>query len=127
MARVRALRLLPLSVALVAATAVAGCSGEDAKPRVTRAFCTAADRLDKELQHQSVTKLDIDKQIARVEELAATAPKPIKPQADIYLDAMRRVKSDPDFQKDDPKVRAAVNDVNRYASQGCNVYERKGI
>jgi hypothetical protein len=126
MARVRSRRLLPLSLAVAALAVVAGCSGQDDKPKVTKAFCTAADRLDKELQHQSVTKLDIDAQIERVEELAATAPKAIEPQAEIYLEAMRAVKSDPDFRKDDPKVERAVDDVNRYASQGCNVYQREG-
>jgi hypothetical protein len=123
---VRARRLLPLLVAVVAVTALAGCGEDDAKPRVTKAFCTAADRLDKELQHQSVTKLDIDKQLARVEDLAATAPKPIRREAEIYLAAMRRVKADPHAKKDDPAVKAAVDDVNRYASQGCNVYQREG-
>jgi hypothetical protein len=121
-------RRLVLVAGLLAVVALAaGCSENNDKPKVTRAFCTAADKLDHELQRQSSKGLDIDKQIARVEELAAAAPAPIRPQAEIYLDAMRRVKSDPGFKRDDPKIRTAVDDVNRYASQGCNVYQRNGV
>jgi hypothetical protein len=28
--------------------------------------------------------------------------------------------------KDDPKIQSAVEDVNRYAAQGCGFYERRG-
>ena len=109
---------------LLAAIAVAGCSGSS--PKASKAFCLAADKYDNELERQQRRgEIDIDRQIERVEALAQTAPASIKDDAELFLDSLRRVEDDPSI-KDDPKVREAVDDVNRLANQACGVYDRSG-
>lgn len=112
-----------MAVAAVLVTAVlgAGCrSGSDA-PKAPRAFCDAASRYDDRLSKGA----RLDEQIRLVEKIAATAPAKIKSDAETFLDALRRVETDPSV-KDDPKIQSAVEDVNRYAAQGCGFYQRQG-
>jgi hypothetical protein len=105
--------------------AFAGCSSTTT-PKASKAFCLAADRYNNEIEReQRVGKIDIDRQIARVEELARTAPKSIAGDAQVFLDALRKVRDDPSV-KDDPAVKRAVDNVNRLANQACGVYNRQG-
>jgi hypothetical protein len=109
----------------VLAALVAGCSGSST-PKASKAFCLAADKYDNELQRQQRNgKIDVDRQIARVAELARTAPRSIKADAQLFLDSLERVQDDPSL-KDDPDVREAVDNVNRLANQACGVYKLKG-
>jgi hypothetical protein len=106
---------------LVFAVIGAGCrSGGDA-PKAPRAFCDAASRYDERLSKGA----KLDEQIRLVERIAATAPVKIKADAETFLDALRRVATDPSV-KNDPRIKRAVEDVNRYAAQGCGFYERRG-
>ena len=123
MAHVRPSRIpnIVLVVALVALGV--GCSRSE-KPEASKEFCRAADRYNTELERQQENgKIDTDRQIERVEKLAATAPASIRDEAEVFLDALRRVDDDPSV-KDDPEIREAVDDVNRYANQACGVYDR---
>jgi hypothetical protein len=99
---------------------VTGCAGSD-KPKGSKAFCLAADRYNTEIERP---KIDVDRQIARVEELVRTAPKAIQGDAQVFLDALRQVRTDPSI-KDDPDIKRAVDNVNRFANQACGVYDRK--
>jgi len=117
-------RLTALVLLAVVATAAA-CGGSSEKPTVNKAFCDAAGRYEKELQRQLKRKVvDVDAQIAIIEDLAEAAPKPIRPEAERFLDALQRVEDEPEL-RDDPDIRKAVDDVNRYAAQGCGVYDRR--
>jgi hypothetical protein len=115
-------------VVLVAAAGLgaAACTGESDVPDAPRAFCRAADRYEKELEHQ-VRKgaKDVDRQIARVRDLVATAPSRIEADTRTFLDALERVASDPAVRRD-PAIKKAVDNVSRFASQGCGVYKRSG-
>ncbi len=102
-----------------------GCS-RSVTPKASKAFCLAADRYDNEItRQQKKGELDVDRQIERVAEIARTAPEEIKADAEVFLDALQRVDEDKSL-KDDPKVREAVDDVNRFANQACGVYRRQG-
>lgn len=115
-------RLVVPVVALLAVVGVA-CSGQ-ARPEASRAFCRAADRYNTELERaQKRGKADVERQLPLVEALAETAPKAIKADAETFADALRQVESDPAL-RDDPDVKVAVENVNRFANQACNVYER---
>jgi hypothetical protein len=110
-------------VAVVAATAVlvAACrpgGNDDAKP--PRAFCDAATRYDERVQKGA----KLDEQIRLVQRMVDSAPSKIRRDAETFLDALRRVEADPSV-RDDPRVKQAVDDVNRYAAQGCGFYERQ--
>ena len=110
---------------MVAALLLAGCAG-GSTPEASKAFCLAADRYDNELERQQKRgEIDIDRQIERVEELARTAPESVRDDAQVFLNALRSVEDDPSI-KDDPKVREAVDNVNRLANQACGVYEGNG-
>jgi hypothetical protein len=109
---------------VVVVLAVSACSGS-AKPTASKAFCLAADKYDNEItRQQKKGKIDVDRQIELVAELARTAPTSIQADADIFLDSLQRVGDDPSL-KDDPDVREAVDNVNRLANQACGVYDRK--
>jgi hypothetical protein len=103
---------------------LAGCGGSQTL-EASKAFCLAADRYDSLLERQQgAGEVDVDRQIVRVEDIAQTAPAAIADDAQMFLDALRDVGDDPSL-KDDPKVREAVDNVNRYANQACGVYDRR--
>jgi hypothetical protein len=110
---------------LLAPVVAAGCSGED-KPTASRAFCRAADEYNDEIERaQRRGEASVERQLPLVEELARTAPRAIARDARAFVNALERVGSDPSVRRD-PDVRTAVDNVNRYANQACNVYERRG-
>jgi hypothetical protein len=111
-----------VTVALLAGVGAA-CSSQS-RPEASPAFCRAADRYNTELERaQKNGVADVERQLPLVEALAETAPKEIKADAETFADALRRVETDPRL-RDDPDVKIAVENVNRFANQACNVYER---
>lgn len=115
-------KIVTCSVVVAVALLVTACSRNDA-PEAPRAFCEAAFRYEKELERQaSKGTTDIGRQIELVENLYETAPKAIRSDAKTFLDAMRRVEDDPAV-RDNPRIERAVNNVNRYAAQGCDTYK----
>jgi hypothetical protein len=115
-------RLAWAAVVVAATLLVAACrsEGSDA-PKPPRAFCDAATRYDDRVSRGA----KLDEQIRLVQRMVETAPAKIKADAQVFVDALRRVEADPSV-KDDPKVKRAVDDVNRYAAQGCGFYKREG-
>ncbi len=115
-------RLL-LPAALVAAAALAaGCGSEGGNtPKAPLAFCKAASSFDDRLSRGA----KVDEQIRLVQRMVDTAPAKIRSDAQAFVDALRRVDTDPSV-KDDPKVRRSVEKVNRYAAQACGFYEPQG-
>ena len=115
-------RLAVAAVLLVAALIGGACSSESGNaPKAPLAFCKAAARYDDRVSRNA----KIDEQVRLVQRMADTAPAKIKADAQTFVDALRRVETDPSVKKD-PKVKTAVDDVNRYAAQGCGFYERQG-
>jgi len=115
--------LRAVAIAGVLAAGVAGCSGESSQslPTPSRAFCQAAYDYDTNLP-KLIGK--IQKQTALVERLAATAPKDIAADARTYLDAMKRRAAGDTSVIDNPKIEAAVDNVNRRASGGCELFKQ---
>jgi hypothetical protein len=120
----RSRRRVAIALALLATTALAaGCSREE-KPQGSRAFCRAADDYNTELERAKQQRdADVERQLPLVRELARTAPKAIADDARTFVDALGRVEADPSV-REDPDIKRAVDNVNRYANQACNVYER---
>jgi hypothetical protein len=113
-------RLTSLAVLLVALLVVAGCRDGGDTPKPPEAFCDAATRYDERVQKGA----ELGEQIRLVQRMANTAPAKITGDAQTFVDALRRVETDPSV-KDDPDIKRAVNNVNRYAAQGCGFYERR--
>ena len=112
-----------LSVALIGAIVLAvGCGSEGGDAtKAPLAFCKAASRFDDRLSKGA----KLGEQVRLVQGMVDTAPARIKADTTTFLDALRRVETDPSV-KDNPKVKRAVENVNRYAAQGCGFYEQQG-
>jgi hypothetical protein len=119
-------RLVWLVAGLLAAGSVAaGCSGESgATTKAPKAFCQAAYNYEQEL-NKELTKgeKNLTKQLALVEKMAAKAPKKIHEDALTFADALRRLPTDPSV-KNNEQIKKAVDNVNRYASNGCGFFKQ---
>jgi len=114
-----------LAAALAALVAGSACSGSSHSSAAPRAFCDAASRYEDELQAEQTKGVRDDaKQLPLVERLAATAPASIRRDAQTFLDAMRRVAQDPHL-RDNPAVKQAVDNVNRFASNRCGFFNQQ--
>jgi hypothetical protein len=119
---VRATALLTACVVVVCA---AGCRRSDEPvTRPPESFCQAAIDLEDGLENL----VGINKQVRLVRRLVETAPPEIEADARKFLDALEAVRDDPDNPdlRDDPDVQEAVDHVNRFATQGCELPEREG-
>ena len=105
------------------ATALTGCSRDSEKslPTPSKAFCQAAYDYDTNLP-KLIGK--IHQQTELVEKLADHAPKDIAGDADLYLHAMKRRAAGDKTVVDNPKVQKAVENVNRRATNGCQLYKQ---
>jgi hypothetical protein len=114
----RAIAVLALLGALLAA-----CSGdsEASLPTPSKAFCQAAYDYDTNLP-KLIGK--IHKQTELVRKLAEHAPKDIAKDAQTYLDAMQRRAAGDKSVVDNPKIQTAVENVNRRAASGCELYKQ---
>jgi hypothetical protein len=121
MQRMRVLRAAVL-LALVALGATA-CSRDSGSslPTPSRAFCQAAYDYDTKLP-KLIGKLQ--QQTALVAKLAEHAPKDIVADAQTYLDAMERRAQGDTSVVDNPKIKTAVENVNRRAAEGCELYKQ---
>jgi hypothetical protein len=118
-------RILP--VVLVLAALAAAC-GNTEKPTASRAFCKAADnyneRVERAVKDRSQGRAEAARQAPLLAEIARTAPRKISGDAATFADAMRRRADGDTSVVDDPDVRDAAENVNRFANQACNVYQR---
>ena len=109
-----------------------GRQTDTSKVEAPKAFCRAANAYDKELVRQQINyRRDIDKHIEYVQAIVDAAPKAVRPDAQRFLDQLLKVQAAPNEKArekllDDPDVRQAVVNVNRYWNQGCGVFDRKG-
>ena len=119
-------RFASFALAVVAAVAsVSACARDrDEVEPAPDAFCEAAIDLDRGLERM----VDLDRQVRLVRRVAETAPADIEADAQTFLQAMEAVRDDPDDEslRDDPDVQQAVENVNRYAVEGCALYEQEG-
>ena len=73
---------------------------------------------------QTNGKLDLQRQISLVRSLAATAPASIHADAQRFLQALEQVGTDPKV-RDNATVKRAVDNVNRYASNRCALFNQQ--
>jgi len=114
-----------LVLVLVLCALGVACSGQD-EPVGSPRFCRAVEKYNDELERQFERgEIDPERELERVEELARTAPKAIEEDAATFRDALRAVVDDPSI-KDDPAIKVAVDNVNRYANKACGLYSGGG-
>ncbi len=115
-------RLAALAVLLV--VVLTACSeDDDPSAHPPEPFCQAAIALE-EFGPVRGRVPELDDQIELVREVAETAPPDIKQQAETFLAAMERYRDGDDSVIDDAEIQEAVNEVNRYATNGCELFER---
>jgi hypothetical protein len=108
-----------LAVAAIVAT---GCSSERDAPDAPLAFCKAAAEYDHQLSTK--TEVPLRTQIRLVGDIVDAAPRAVADDARLFLRALEAVRTD-DEVVDDPGIQRAVENVNRYAAQGCDFYARR--
>jgi len=117
----RALRPL-VAIVLLAAGATA-CSGDSTAslPTPNKAFCQAAYDFD-----TNSPKLigKIAQQTTLVQRMADNAPADVRADARTYLDAMQRRARGDTSVVDNPRVKQAVENVERRAVNGCALYKQ---
>jgi len=106
-----------------AAVLAVGCGSSEGgdSPKAPLAFCKAASRYDDRLSRGA----KLGEQVRLVQGMVDAAPAKIRPDAQRFVDALRRVETD-NSVKDDPNVKRAVDNVNRFAAQACGFYEQQG-
>jgi ABC-type phosphate/phosphonate transport system substrate-binding protein len=116
------------ALALVATTGLAACkSSENAAsdlPRPSKEFCKAAAKYDQQIQ---LRKTKIPQHIKMVSAIAASAPKDIARDADLFLEALEKRRAGDTSVVDNPRIETAVENVLRRAGQDCGWYTRKGM
>jgi hypothetical protein len=123
--------IVRLALALTAAIVVAACSrGDESVEPAPEAFCDAVIDLEDGLAELAGKAEDVQVrgQIPLVRRVADTAPRQVERDARIFLEALEAVRDNPDDPslRDDPDVLEAVENVERYAIEGCELYERDG-
>ena len=115
-----------LGLCVAALVALGACGGGASSGAPLKPFCDAASRYESELEREAQNgKLDTVRQIAIVERIAATAPASVRGDAQTFLSALRQVQRDPKV-RDNPTVKTAVDNVNRYASNKCGFFNTQG-
>ena len=111
---------------LLTSSGLAACkSSEDAAsnlPRPSAAFCQAATKYDNRVQMAKLPE-----QIKLVSSIARHAPKDVSRDARTFLDALERRHAGDTSVIDSPRVKTAVDHVNRRAGQDCGWYKRQGM
>jgi hypothetical protein len=111
-----------VAVGILAAALTACSRGEESSlPLPSKAFCQAAYDYDTNLP-KLIGKIRLQTEL--VQKLAEHAPKDIAVDAQTYLDAMQRRADGDTSVVDNPKIQTAVDNVNRRAAEGCELYEQ---
>lgn len=118
---------MPRWTAAAALTLLAVTACRSSRPEVEvppKKFCDAAVDYEAALERGD----DVDQQIPIVRRMRDAAPAEIAHDAEVFVRALEAVSDDPDNPelRDDPDVQASVEAVNRYASQGCELFAKGG-
>jgi hypothetical protein len=113
--------ILLLAAATTLAVGLSACSrdSDSSLPRPSKPFCEAAHRYDVRVEK----RVGVEEQIRLVQEMAEHAPRDIARDTAVFLDALQRVRDGDESVVDNPKIEDAVNNVNRRAAQGCELYQ----
>jgi hypothetical protein len=111
-----------LVAALLLTVGVTACTRDESSslPRPSKPFCEAAHRYDVRVEKLA----PIGEQIQIVQRMADHAPKDIAKDTQTFLNALQRVADGDKSVVDNDRIRDAVDNVNRRASRGCNLFKQ---
>ncbi|MEO6469308.1 MAG: hypothetical protein ABIP21_09415 [Acidimicrobiia bacterium] len=120
-------RSVAISLVLVVVTlGVSACSQKDDTqsdlPRPSRAFCAAAGRYDAAV---SSRKVSLTQHVRFTRAIAKSAPVDARREATIVWHSFEKLRAGDRSVVDNPRVKAAIEHVNRRAGQDCGWYRRK--
>ena len=118
------MRAAPLLVAAVTvALGLTACARDESSslPRPSKPFCEAAHRYDVRVEQAA----PIGEQIQIVQRMADHAPKDIAKDTATFLDALERRAQGDMSVVDNAKIRDAVDNVNRRAANGCELFRQE--
>jgi len=121
MEAMRAVRVVAIVVALAAGAAACSEDSTSSLPRPSKAFCQAAYDYDANLPKLAN---HLDQQIVLIRKMAANAPADIRADAQAFLDAWIQTKAGHRSVLRDPKVKKAVENVERRANDGCGLFKQ---
>lgn len=123
------LRRLVASALIVGGAVLAtGCKGGDDVasdlPRPSRAFCEAAARYDEAV---SGKELSLARHEKMTRAIADAAPPDTKRDATIVWRSFAKLRAGDRSVVDNPRVKQAIDHVNRRAGQDCGWFRRQGL
>jgi hypothetical protein len=109
------------------ATLAQGRPGNDlsTNARPSRAFCRAAAAYDKATT--TSRSVPLERHITMTHAIATTAPRDTKADATLVWRSYRKLAGGDRSVVDKPRVKAALDHVNRLATQDCGWIQRDGI
>jgi hypothetical protein len=114
-----------VAIATIAALAQGEGSNDLSKlPVPSRAFCSAAAKYD---EVATAKQLPLSRHIAMTHAIAVAAPADSKADAMLVWRSYRKLAAGDRSVVDDPKVKAALDHVNRRATQTCGWFKRDSI
>ena len=118
----RSRRAATVALAGILAATAASCSRDPGAslPTPKPAFCEAAWNYD----HRVERNAKLAEQITIVAKIAHNAPKDIARDMSTFLDAMKRRADGDTTVVDNAKIKNAVENVNRRAADGCELYKQ---
>lgn len=119
-------RSVAISLLLAVVALSAGCQQKDDTqsdlPRPTRAFCAAAAHYDAAV---SSKKVSLSQHVRFTRAIAKTAPVDARRDAAVVWHSFEKLRAGDRSVVDNPRVKAAIERVNRRAVQDCGWYRRK--
>jgi hypothetical protein len=114
-----------VAIATVAALSQGG-QGNDLSdlPRPSRAFCAAAARYD---EVTSTKPISLPRHIELMRAIAEDAPADTKADATLVVRSYEKLEAGDESVVDNPRVKAALDRVNRRATQTCGWFKREGL
>lgn len=111
-----------VAIATIAALAQGQGSNDLSKlPVPTRAFCSAAAKYD---AATTAKQLPLSRHVTMTHAIAIAAPADTKADAVTVWKSYRKLEAGDRSVVDDPKVKAAIDHVNRRATQTCGWFKR---
>lgn len=119
-------RSVAISLLLAIVALSAGCQQKDDTqsdlPRPSRAFCAAAAHYDAAV---SSKKVSLSQHVRFTRAIAKTAPVDARRDAAVVWHSFEKLRAGDRSVVDNPRVKAAIERVNRRAGQDCGWYRRK--
>lgn len=115
-------------MSLVAGSALLGACSESKLNQASEAFCVPYLKIDEKLTQTTTTdpKDRAEAQLPLFKKLRGVTPENLKKDLELIIQGYESVLAGDPPTASEAQYEAASRRLNRYGSQGCHVYDRKG-